>query len=159
MQDKWKLADRALKTHLARATRGNPAAKRLFKKQDWKNSRDIYAAIVDRFQLRENSYRIATLANLFNLEAGTDSLQNLLDRLDGHITALENLREVVSDAMKVTILSRALTASRVPLHVRVADTIRFSTVDLQFKDCRKIALDFGMTEAGTGSGTDKRSSG
>ena len=57
--------------------------------------------------------------------------------------------------MKVTILSRALTASRVPLHVRVADAIRVSTVDLQLKDCRKIALDFGMTEASTGSGTDK----
>ena len=57
--------------------------------------------------------------------------------------------------MKITILSRALTASRVPLHVRVADAIRVSTVDLQFKDCRKIALDFGMTKAGTGSGTNK----
>ena len=51
--------------------------------------------------------------------------------------------------MKVTLLSRALTASRVPLHVRVA------AVDLKFKDCRKIALDFGMKEAGTGGGTDK----
>ena len=57
--------------------------------------------------------------------------------------------------MKVTILSRALTASRVPLHVRVADAIRVSTVNLQFKDCRKIALDFGMTEASTGGGPDK----
>ena len=103
LQDKWKLAYRALKTHLARATRGNPAAKRLFEKQDWKNARDFYAAIVDRFQLRKNSYRVATSANLFNFEAGTDSLQNLLDRLDGHITALENLGEVVSDAMKITI--------------------------------------------------------
>ena len=33
--------------------------KRLFEKQDWKNARDFYAAIVDRFQLRENSYRVA----------------------------------------------------------------------------------------------------
>ena len=60
LQDKWKLVDCALKTHLACATRGNPAAKRLFEKQDWR----FYAAIVDRFQLRENSYRFATLANL-----------------------------------------------------------------------------------------------
>ena len=36
LQDKWKLADRALKTHLARATRGNPAAKRLFEKRTGK---------------------------------------------------------------------------------------------------------------------------
>ena len=60
---------------------------------------------------------------------------------------------MVSDAMKVTIL--ASTASRVPLHVRVADATRVSTVDLQFKDYRKIALDFRMTEVGTGGGTDK----
>ena len=72
-----------------------------------------------------------------------------------HITALENLGKVVSGAMKVTILSRALTASGVPLNIQVADAIRVSIVDLQFKECCKIALDFGMTEAGTGGGTDK----
>ena len=30
LQDKWKLVDRALKTHLTRATGGDPAAKMLF---------------------------------------------------------------------------------------------------------------------------------
>ena len=87
--------------------------------------------------------------------ARTDFLQNLLDRLDGHSTALENLGEVISDAMKVTILCSALTALRVPPHVRVADAFRVSTVDLQLKNCSKMALDFGVTEASTGGGTDK----
>ena len=54
--------------------------------------------------------------------------------------------------MKVKVPCRALTWSRVPHHVRVADAIR---VDQQFQDCRKFALDFGMTEASPGGGTNK----
>ena len=55
LQDRRKLANRELKTHLARATRGNPAEKRLFEKQNWKNARNFYSTIVDQYQLRKKA--------------------------------------------------------------------------------------------------------
>ena len=55
---------------------------------------------------------------------------------------LRNLDELISDAIKVTLLTRALASSKKSLHIRVADALGVSPQQFNYAKLTKIILDF-----------------
>ena len=76
--------------------------------------------LIARYRLQEDSSEAAAFTDLFNFDPANDTLHDLLDRFDVKIFTLNNVGEVISDAMKATLLKRALASSNTALHVRVS---------------------------------------
>ena len=139
---KWQAADKQLTGLLARALRWNPATKTLFEQEPWTSAADLYERLVERCRLCDEAYRACALADLFNFEAGDEGLRAVADCFDHKVAILRNLDELISDAMKVTLLTRALASSKNSLHIRVADALRVSPQQFNYAQLTKIILDF-----------------
>ena len=129
---RWRAADRALKGLQASACRKNPTTKSMFQSCTWDTAADCYNALIARYRLQEDSFKAATFTDLFTFDPANDNLHDLLDRFDVKILTLNNVGEVISDAMKVKLLKRALASSKNALHVRVSDALKLSVNVLDY---------------------------
>ena len=88
---------------------------------------------------------------MLNFDPANDTLHDLLDRSDVKILTLNIVGEVISYAMKVTLLKRALASSKNALHVRILDALKLSVNVLEYARLRKIIHDFDQDAPRSGT--------
>ena len=130
----------------------NLTTKSMFKSRTWDTAADFYNALIARYRLQEDFFKAAAFTDLFNFDPANDTLHDLLDRFDVKILTLNNVGEVVSDAMEVTLLKTALASSKNDLHVRVSDALKLSVNVLDYARLCKIIHDFDQDAPRVGNG-------
>ena len=76
-----------------------------------------------------------------NFEGWARQFRTLVDS-NHKMAILRNLDELISDAMKVTVLTRALSSLKNSLHMRVADALRVSPQQFNYAQLTEIILGF-----------------
>ena len=129
----------------------NPTTKSMFESRTWYTAADFYNALIARYHLQEDSFKAAAFTDLFNFDPANDTLHDLLDRFDVKILTLKNVGEIVSDAMKVTLLKRCLASSKNALHVRVSDALELFVNVLDYARLCEIIHDFDQNAPRSGT--------